>query len=116
MLKIKFIQYENLERGNFRRVLRDLQRDAIILIDAKLTPEEEKELIRQTMEQVSDRFKGIEMSSLDFSREKSQSLFADIRTRIGEMILGKKRGVTIIGPAHVLRKIKKNPEELLLYI
>lgn len=116
MLKIKFIQYEKLEKGDFRKILKDLQKDAIILIDAKLNPDEEKELIKQTMEQVSGSFTGIEMSSLDFSSEQSRTLFSAIRNAIGEMILGKKRGVTVIGPAHVIRKIKKNPEELLLYI
>ncbi len=33
-----------------------------------------------------------------------------------ERIAGKKRGLTIIGPAKIIRKIEKNPEELLLYM
>ena len=115
-VKIKLLPYENLKKDKYTYVLEDLKSDTIILVDAKLTPEEESQLIEETMKKVSEKFSGIEMSSVDLMEGKKFSGLEKIRNSIVEMILGKKRGMTIIGPAKIIHKIKKNPQELLLYI
>lgn len=116
-LKIKFLPYEKFKSDGFKSFSRDIQNNTIVLIDAKLTPEEEAKLIAETMKKVSDNFSGIELSSLDISMDnKNASGFQKIKNNIIERLVGKHRGVTIIGPAKIVRKIEKNPEELMLYI
>ncbi len=113
-LKIKFIPYEKFKKNN-RNFLRDLQENTILLIDAKISPEEEAYIIEETMRKVSDRFSGVEMSSIELG-EKTANVLGMVKNVLIERIIGKKRGMTIIGPARVVRKIRKNPEELLLYM
>jgi hypothetical protein len=113
-LKIKFVPYEKFKK-NGGRLLKDIQENTILLIDAKISSEEEAYVIEETMRKVSDRFSGVEMSSLEMG-SKAANVLGMIRNALIERILGKKRGITIIGPAKVVRKIKKNPEDLLLYM
>ncbi len=113
-LKIKFIPYEKFKKDSTKSILKDLQANTIVLIDAKLKPEEEASLIKETMEKVSDKFTGVELSSLELSKEHTN--VGRFRNMLVEAIIGKKRGLTILGPAKIVHKIKKNPEELLLYM
>jgi hypothetical protein len=115
-LKIKFIPYEKMKRGNVSDMLRDVKENTIILIDAKLRPEEEANLIEKTMEHVSEKFSGIELSSIDLSSEEDVNRFGKFRNILIEKIIGKKRGMTVVGPGNIIRKIKKNPEDLMLYV
>jgi len=113
-LKIKFVPYEKFRQEGFKKLFGDLKANTIILVDAKLNAEEEAKLIKDTMEKVSTSFTGIEMSSLEF--KKGSNFFDRIKNTLIEVILGKKRGLTIIGPAKIVRRIEKNPEELLLHM
>jgi hypothetical protein len=114
-IKIKLIPYETLKEEKFVNILKRIQEDTILLIDAKLSADEELHLIKDTMKSVSEKFSGIELGSLEFVSEKSGNI-SKIRNALIERITGKKRGLTIIGPAHIVQKIKKNPKELMLYI
>ncbi len=114
-LKIKFIPYEKTTGNNFAKILKDLKKDTIILIDAKLSAEHEAELIKKTMEHISEKFAGIELSSIELVSEKG-STSGKIRDFFFKLTTGKTRGMTVIGPARIIRKIEKNPQELLVYV
>lgn len=114
-LKIKFIPYEKTEGANFGKMIKDLKKDTIILIDAKLSPKHEAELIKKTMEHVSEKFSGIELSSIEMSAKKENAP-GKLMDFLFQLATGKKRGMTIIGPAKIIRKIEKNPEELMVYV
>ncbi|MBU4246143.1 MAG: DUF2073 domain-containing protein [Nanoarchaeota archaeon] len=114
-LKIKFIPYEKTTGDNFGKLIKDLKKDTIILIDAKLSPAHEAELIKITMEHISEKFAGIELSSIEVMPEKG-SASSKIRDFLFQITTGKKRGMTVIGPARIIRKIEKNPQELLVYV
>lgn len=116
-LKIKFLPYENLKKMPIKDIIRDLKKNMIILIDAKLKANEEAELIEETMKKISRRFTGIELSSLELDADtENKKTFRKIKDRLIESIIGKKRGMTIIGPAKIIKKIEKNPEDLLFYV
>jgi len=119
-IKIKFLPYERFKKNSLKAILKDLQGNAIIIIDAKLTSDEEFFIIRETMKKVTDNFSGIELSSLEFKNQKKVGAFSKamggIRNALVERMTGKKRGMTIIGPANLVHKIKKNPEDILLYM
>lgn len=114
-LKIKILPYENLKKYQFNSIFKDLKEDTIILVDAKLKSEEEAQLIKETMKKVSEKFSGIELSSLELSSGNNINFFEKLKKNFIEIIIGKKRGLTLIGPAKLIRKIKKNPEHLMLY-
>lgn len=114
-LRIKLIPYEKLKKDTLKSMLKDLQENTIILVDAKLKAEEEALLIEETMKKVSEKFSGIELSSMDLMGSKMGNM-EKFKNALIEVITGKKRGLTIIGPAKIVHKIKKNPEEILLYI
>ncbi len=115
MLRIKFLPYEKAKKEDIKGMLNDLKSGMIIVIDAKLPAEEETKIIEETMKIVSEKFPGIELSSIEISHSKSETTLDKIKEVIIEKLSGKKRGLTIIGPAKIIRKIEKNPEELLLY-
>ncbi|NIO19719.1 MAG: DUF2073 domain-containing protein [Candidatus Aenigmarchaeota archaeon] len=115
-LRIKLIPYERLKKGEVKSLIKDLKEGTIILVDAKLDPKEEADLIEETMKVVSTKFSGIELSSMDLKELKESTSFERFKNMVIEKIIGKKRGLTIIGPAKIIRKIEKNPEELLLYM
>ena len=114
-VKIKLLPYERFRKESFRAIAKDLKENTIILIDAKLSMEEELSLIKETMRNITGNFTGIELSSIN-SIEKSMGNMDRFRNMLVERIIGKKRGMTIIGPAKLVQKIKKNPEELELYL
>ena len=115
-LKIKFVPYEKFRENHLGKFLGELHDNTIVLIDAKLSADEEATLIKETMEKVSNHFSGIELNSLEFSNGKKLNNFDKLKNMVIERIIGKKRGLTIIGPAKTVRQIRKNPEELLLYM
>ena len=115
MLRIKFVPYERIKEEKFKKILKDLEANTIILVDAKLDAKEEAALIAETMRSVSDKFAGIELSSIEI-KKKQEGHYDRFKGAIIEKIIGKKRGMTVLGPAKVVQKIKRNPEELLLYI
>jgi hypothetical protein len=115
-LKIKFIPYEKFKKENVVDVMNELQKNTIILIDAKLKTEEETAVIKEALKRVTTTFTGIELGSIELSKKKSTTQFDRIKNGIIEAIIGKKRGVTIIGPAKIVHKIKQDPEDLLLYV
>ena len=114
-IKIKLVPYETLKDDEFVKVLKNIREDTILLIDAKLNPDEELHLIKDTMASVNDKFSGIELGSLELASEKNGNM-SKIRNALIEKLLGKKRGLTIVGPATLVHKIKRNPKELMLYI
>lgn len=115
-LKIRFVPYERFRENHLGSMLEKMHDNTIILIDAKLTADEEANLIKETMKKVSGSFSGIELNSLELTNGKNLTNFDKLKNMVIERIVGKKRGLTIIGPARTVRQIRKNPEELLLYM
>ncbi len=116
-IKIKFYPYEKLKQDGTKDILIDLKKNTIIMIDAKLKPEEEAKLIQETMENISSRFSGIELDSLDLTAsDENDTVIKKLKAQILEFITGKKRGLTLIGPADIIKKIEKKPGDMLLHM
>ncbi|MBU0530109.1 MAG: DUF2073 domain-containing protein [Candidatus Aenigmatarchaeota archaeon] len=113
-VKFKLLAYEKFKKDGFEALIHDLKESKIVLIDAKLSSEQEAYVIEETMKQIGDKFSGIELASLSLLNEEALGGFEKFKNAILETIIGKKRGFTIIGPAKIVHKIKKNPEELTL--
>jgi len=66
------------------------------------------------MEEIDKDFKGIELSVI-YPDKKEGDLFRKIKRNFVSMLLGDRQGLTIIGPASVVREIKKDPDKIQLF-
>ena len=117
MLTLHFIPYSEIENlGPARRVKKILdivKQDKIVLLEGRLKKEEETDLIEITMEEINDKFKGIELSVID-PEKKAGYFMGRIKKGIIDMLLGDRQGLTIIGPASIVKEIKKDPHKIEL--
>jgi len=103
-------------------ILNKVKDGSILVTDGVFTPDEEMDLIKETMRKVDDGFPGIEVCSLKRDLKGLESFFDRItvqKERIQNIIsslTGKqkiksslKNGITLVGPAKIIKKIKKNP-------
>jgi len=118
MLTLQFIPYTELEylpsQKRITKLLQMVKLDKIILLEGRLKSEEEAELIKRTMESIDDKFSGIELSVI-YPESKNKAFFAKIKHSFVNMLLGNRRGMTIIGPANVVREIKQDPDKIQLF-
>ncbi len=116
-LTLQFIPYQEIEDlGSARRVkkLLDIAKEnKIILLEGRLKKEEEADLIAITMEEIDQKFKGIELAVINPS-PKDDSLIKKAKNTFVNAVLGDRVGLTIIGPATVVKEIKKNPDKIEL--
>jgi len=125
-MKMDFITADTLNKkqGNKRVefVLSKVKDGTILVTDGVFKPEEEMDLIKETMRRVDDGFPGIEIASIKRPAKGMQSVFEKIIDTKDSMqnfvnyLQGKeastanmRTGITLIGPAKLIKKIKKNP-------
>jgi len=88
-------------------LLKVIKKGDMIVLDEKLPPAQEKELFRKTMEIVDNKFTGIEISSIGESNESWKN-------SIIKLLGGKTTGLTVIGSAKVIKKIKNEKDKINL--
>jgi len=118
MLTLQFVPHAEIEDlGSARRVkkLIDIVKEnKIVLLEGRLKKEEETDLIAIAMEEVDSKFKGIELAILN-PEKKSQNIFKSFKSSVVNVLLGNRTGLTIIGPASIVKEIKKNPDKIELF-
>jgi len=118
MLTLQFVPYTEIEYlssvGRIRKLLNITKENRIVLLQGRLRKDEETELIKATMEEIDKDFKGIELSVI-YPDKKESDLFRKIKRNFVSMLLGDRQGLTIIGPASVVREIKKDPDKIQLF-
>src|SRR3989338_2315317 len=117
MLTLQYIpnnEIENLNSENkIRKLLSLVKEDKILLIEGRLTSSEEARLIESTMEQISKSFKGIEICTVYPQKKREVQFFDKLRKEVLN-ILGYRQGITIIGPASIIKDIKRDPTKIEL--
>ncbi|MBI2651404.1 DUF2073 domain-containing protein [Candidatus Woesearchaeota archaeon] len=118
MVTLRFVPYSEIEElGSARRVkkLIDIVKEnKIVLLQGRLKKEEEADLIAITMEEVGERFKGIELAVIN-PEDKNMSGLRKVRNNFFGFLLGDRQGLTIIGPASIVKEIKKDPNKIELF-
>ncbi len=119
MLTLEILPYSEIEElssvGRIRKILTIAKEDKIVLIQGRLTKEEEAELIKVTMEEINKDFKGIELAVLYPNSQKPKKLMDKVKNSIANIILGNSQGLTIVGPANIIKEIKKDPNKIQLF-
>ena len=117
-LTLEFIPYSRIEGltsvGRIRRLLNTAKEGKIVLLQGRLKKTEEAELIQATMEEINREFKGIELAVINPEANKEAQIFKKIQMKFVNMLLGDRQGLTIIGPANIVKKIKKDPQKIEL--
>ncbi len=69
MLTLQFVPHSEISGLNsekkVQKLLKIVKEEKIILLEGKLHSNEKSDLIRKTMEEIDDRFKGIEIEELE---------------------------------------------------
>ena len=116
-IEIQVVSLKELKELSYvarvKKILNIVKEQKILLLDGDLAPEEEAELIKDTMKQVDKKFPGIEIGVLRLGKQE-EGLKARIRGILEKLILGHRSGITIIGPANLVKEIKQDPERATL--
>jgi hypothetical protein len=119
MLTFQFVPYNqiaNLDSDDrIKKILKMVKQDKIVLLEGRLDQEEEASLIRETMENINEKFTGIELGVIH-PEDKDQTFYKKIHELLIKLLLGKRQGFTIIGPANLIKEIKNDPEKIQLYM
>tara|TARA_Y100000310_G_scaffold144893_3_gene144187 strand:- start:12878 stop:13327 length:450 start_codon:yes stop_codon:yes gene_type:complete len=117
MLTLQFVPYGEIEHLNIGeridKLLEIVKKDRVVLMQGRLHPEEETQLIQETMTQIHEGFKGIEICTI-FPEEKDLQLFKRLKKEMMKAIVGNRDGMTIIGPATIVKEIKRDPNKIML--
>ena len=115
MLTLQFVPYQEIEdltsRRRINKLLSFAKQENIVLLEGRLTKDEETALIQKTMEEVSSKFKGIELGVI-YSKQKSNDVLKKLKANFINMLLGNRQGLTIIGPASIVKEIKQDPDKI----
>ena len=101
-----------------KKILDIVIKNNIIILQGRLRPEEETRLIEDTMAMVDHikSFKGIELAVISDGSEGDKFL-GKMRKGILNALSGSDFGsITIIGPATVVKEIKRNPKKIELFL
>lgn len=117
MLTLQYIPFSDIagldSEARINKLLKLARDEKIVLLEGRLKKEEEAYLIQKTMESIDSSFKGIEIATV-LPNVKGQNTFDMIKNTIINTLLRERTGVTIIGPATVVKKIKQDPEKIQL--
>ena len=112
MLTLQIVPYAQIADlssvGRIRKLLTIAKQDKIVLLQGRLRKEEEAELIKATMEEINKDFKGIELAVVE---DKKSTGFGSV---LSTVLLGNRSGLTVIGPASIVKSIKKDPTKIEL--
>lgn len=118
---IQFLPYAEI-RGldsdqRIKKILNIVLGNNILILQGRLAPEEETRLIGDTMAMMGHvkSFKGVELAVI--SGNGNEGFFGKFRSNLVTAIAGGDLGaVTIIGPATIVKEIKRNPKKIELLL
>ena len=108
MITLQFVPYYEIadlpSNKRIKKLLNIVKDDKILLLEGRLKKQEEAELIKKTMEIIDDKFKGIELGVI-YPDKKDADFFFKIKKHLINILLGDRHGLTIIGPATIVKEI-----------
>lgn len=114
MAGLQVLAYEMMKNltseQKVKRILAIVKNKDIVMLEGKLTPDEETDLIAKAMANVSGSFSGIEVAFLSSTRSKS--IVEKLRNSILRIIAKDRFGITVIGPSKIIKEIKMDPNKL----
>jgi len=117
MLTLQFVPYGEVEKLNSEqridKLMKIVKEEKIVLMQGRLKPEEEILLIKATMEGIAEGFKGVETCTI-YPEEKDLQFFNKVKKEMVKFLVGHRDGITIIGPASIVKEIRRDPNKIQL--
>ena len=119
-LTLSFMPYSDIaglgSQERIKKILDIILKGRIIILQGKLDTSEETGLIQATMALVGriKKFKGVEIAVINPS--SNQAILEKIRVGIARALIGQRDALTIIGPATVVREIRRDPSKIELML
>src|SRR3990167_10527783 len=114
---LPFNEIRNLDSsGRIKKMLDIVLGNNILVLQGRLLPEEESRLIEDTMAMIRHvkNFRGIELAVIGGG---NGNIFQKARQNLANAISGADLGaITIVGPATIVKEIKKNPRKIELLL
>lgn len=117
MLTLQFVSSQEMKKygeDKIESLLKIIKGNNIVVVDGGLKPEEEAELIKITMDKINNKFRGIEIATINPDMKSMQGI-DKIRLNLANMLTGRKQGLTVIGPANIIKEIRKDPNKIQLF-
>lgn len=109
---IEFLSRDKLSSNNFEEklqlILEKVRDDAVLVLEESWTPEEKRELIQNSMQEVNEEFPGVEFMGLAGEPSK----VSKAKRLFFQKVLNEeyRRGLTIVGNSRVMEKIKEEKD------
>ncbi len=120
---IRFMPFSEIRgldsNGRIKKILDIILGSNILILQGRLKPEEETRLIGDTMAMIDHvkNFKGIELAVIDNKNNNEKNMLNKMRNKLVNVLSNGDLGaVTIIGPATVVKEIKRNPKKIELFL
>ncbi|MCS7134733.1 MAG: DUF2073 domain-containing protein [Candidatus Pacearchaeota archaeon] len=121
-LALQFIPYAEIayltSYQRVKKLIEAVSANKILLIQGKLHPDEETDLIKEAMKKINKsgaKFKGIEIATF-VPKAKNLNFFQSFKEKIAVALLGERDIFTVVGPATIVKEIKKDPTKLELLL
>lgn len=100
-----------------KKILNLIMSNKIVILQGRLRAEEEARLIEDTMALVDHvkQFKGIELAVIEPDL-RNKGIWAQMKQGIAKSLVGDNSAMTVLGPASVIREIKKDPSKIELFL
>lgn len=119
-LSLNFISYAEISKlksnDRIKRILDIVLKNKIVILQGRLEPTEEGSLIQSTMALVGriGGFRGVELAVVQPNKE--QAVWDKFKLGIARALVGQRDVFTIIGPASVVKDIKRDPSKIELML
>lgn len=120
-LTIHFMPYSEIAKedtiGRIKKVMGIVLKNKIVILQGRLKPDEEVRLIENSMTLIGnlEGFHGIEIATISGETE-GISVFNRVRQNIARILVGEQDAITIIGPASIVKEIKRDPKKIELML
>ena len=120
-LTLQFVPYSEIDGlstvGRIKKLLKIVLQNKIVILQGKLKAEEEVRLIEDTMALVGNikGFKGIELAVLSPKLE-DMPLAVRMKRNLAKALIGEQDAMTVLGPASIVREIKKDPSKMQFFL
>lgn len=118
---IQFLPYSEIRDLNstlrIKKILNIILGNNLLLLQGRLNPDEETRLIEDTMAMIGHikNFKGVELAVI--AGNNNMGMFGRFKMNIVKSLAGGDLGaITIIGPATIIKEIKRNPKKIELLL
>ncbi|MBS3093152.1 DUF2073 domain-containing protein [Candidatus Pacearchaeota archaeon] len=116
-LTLHFIPHSEIEKmetvDRIKKLLKIILDNKVVILQGRLKAEEESRLIEDTMIMIGNikGFKGVELAVITGNQD-NRTLMDKFRFGIARALVGDQNAITIIGPASIVKEVKKDPSKL----